>query len=460
MGGVLVLLFLTLSTAPAQSPPLPELALTTFPPAAREPISRAQREAVARPTDDAAVGALGRVLQAWEQWESAHQTYARAQALAPKVFDWPYLDAVVLQRLARQADAVVQLRKALAANPEYLPARVRLAEALLETGERAESKKLFDVLVREPAAEPAAEVGLGRIAAAEGRHDEAIKHFERAVALFPELGGAYYAAARSYRALGRTTNAESALAKHAQYGPRWPRIDDPALASVTSLRDDARASLVRGVGLASAGDTEGSIAAHEAALARDPSLVQAHANLISLYGAARNYAKAAEHYKAAVAAGFTNAQAHYDYGVILGLQEQWDAAEEMYRKALAANPLHAQAHNNLGQILERRRDFASAVAEYQQAVDAQPSFRLARFNLGRMLLALGRTDEAIAQFERLQQPVDAETPRYVFALSTAYVRSGRVTEGITLAGNAQRLATEYGQSELAAAIARELAKLK
>jgi tetratricopeptide (TPR) repeat protein len=460
MGRVLVLFFLTLSAATAQSPPLPDLALTSFPPAAREPISRAHREASAHPMDDAAVGALGRVLQAWEQWDAAHHTYARAQALAPKIFDWHYLDAVVLQRLARHADAVSQLRQAIAAAPEYLPARVRLAESLLETGEQVESKRLFEAIAREPAAEPAAEVGLGRIAAAAARHEDALKHFERAVALFPELGAAYYAAARSYRALGRTADADRALSLHARYGPRWPRLDDAILASVTLLRDDARADLLRGVSLAAAGDTEGSIAAHEAALARDPSLVQAHANLIGLYGSTRNWPKAEAHYRAAVAAGFNNAQAHYDYGVILGRQEQWEPAAEMYRKALAVNPLHVQARNNLGQILERRRDFAAAAAEYQQAVDVQPSFRLARFNLGRMLLALGRNDEAIVQFENVQQPVDAETPRYVFALSTAMVRTGKTAEGIKLAGDAQRLAIEYGQTDLAAAIARELAKLK
>jgi tetratricopeptide (TPR) repeat protein len=337
---------------------------------------------------------------------------------------------------------------------------MRLAEALLDTGERVESKRFFEAVAREAAAEPAAEVGLGRIAAAEGRHEEAIAHFERAIALFPELGAAYYAAARSYRALGRTADADRALSQHARYGPRWPRLDDPVLASVTLLRDDARADLQRGVSLAAAGDTEGSIAAHEAALARDPSLVQAHANLVGLYGSIRNWPKAAEHYRAAVAAGHNNAQAHYDYGVILGLQEQWEPAAEMYRKALAVNPLHVQAHNNLGQILERGRDFASAAAEYQQAVDAQPAFRLARFNLGRMLLALGRNEAAIVEFEKVQQPIDAETPRYVFALSTVYVRAGKTSEGIKLATDAQRLAIEYGQTDLAAAIARELAKLK
>ena len=101
-----------------------------------------------------------------------------------------------------------------------------------------------------------------------------------------------------------------------------------------------------------------------------------------------------------------------------------------------------------------------ALAQYRQAVDAQPKFRVGRFNFGRMLLVLGRLDQAIAQFEMLQQPVDAETPRYLFALSGAYVRAGRIADGVKLGDEARRLALQFGQTDFAAAIAAELAKLK
>ena len=212
--------------------------------------------------------------------------------------------------------------------------------------------------------------------------------------------------------------------------------------------------------LADTGDVTGAIAAHEAALARDPSLAQAHVNLISLYGRAGEFPKAEEHYRAAIAQGADLSEAHYDYGVLLGLQEKWDLAADAYRKALAVNPANAQARNNLGQVLERQRQFAAAADEYRQAVDSQPTFRLARFNLGRMLLALGRNEEAIVELSRLSQPEDAETARYVFALSAAHVRAGHRDEGIKWAIEARRLALQYGQSELAAIIERELAKLK
>jgi tetratricopeptide (TPR) repeat protein len=460
---VLVIGALAIGSIPlsAQRPqPLPTVAIDQFPPAARAAVSRAYKDAVAQPDNPAAVGALGRVLHAWEQWESAHQTYRRAHALAPKTFDWPYLDAVVLQRLARYADAVTQLEQAVALSTTYLPARVRLAEARLEAGDLDRSQREFEALVKEPRAEPAARMGLGRIAAMQGRHADAVSQFQQAVKLFPELGAAYYALARSYRALGRSEDAARALDEHARFGARWPGIEDPVLAAVNSTRDDPRALVRRGVALSEAGDVDGAIAAHEAALAADPSLVDAHASLVSLYGRKRDWQKVDEHYRAAVAARVELADLHYDYAVVQGLQERWGPAEEAYRRALTINPLHAQSRNNLGQILERRGDFTAAAAEYRRAVDAQPSFRLARFNLGRALLALGKTAEAIAEFEKLQQPRDAEAPRYLFGLATAHVRAGNKDAGVKYAIDARDLARTYGQRELADAIDREIAKLK
>jgi len=454
---VCAILFAVAQTA---LPPLPRLSLDTYPAAARTAISRAHRAATERSTDAETAGALGRTLHAWEQWESADQAYARAQALAPRAIEWPYLDAVVLQRLARHGEASARLRQVLVESPDYLPARVKLAESLLEAGDLDGSQRLFQALVREPAAEPAAEFGLGRIAAASEHHDAAVTHLQRAVVLFPEWGAAYYALARSYRALGRQAEAQRALERHQQYGARWPALADPLLAAVAALRDDARASVQRGVKLAERGDLEGAIAAHEAALVLEPSFAEAHANLITLYGRARNFPKAEEHYRAVVELGVNLSAAHYDYGVLLGLQDKWDLAAEAYRRAIEVNPLHAQAYNNLGQILERRRQLDAAADAYRTALASQPTFRLARFNLGRMLLALGRTDTAIVELEKIVEPRDAEAPRYLFALATAHVRAGHRDIGIKWATAARQLALEHGQDDLAAAIARDLATLK
>ena len=441
------------------APPLPALAIESYPAAARTAIAGAYDAARRAPDDAQRAGQLGRVLHAWEQWDAARTAYARAAALAPRSPEWRYLEGLVLLRLARPDLAADALRAALERAPAYLPAKLKLAEALLDAGELAESRARFAELT-DPACAPAVQFGLGTIAAREGRHAEAIAHLERAVALFPEFAAAHYALARSYRALGRAEQAEAALAKHAQFGSRWPAIADPIADSIAALREDPGALLQRGVKQADAGDLESAIASHEAALAINPSFAQAHANLISLYGRVRNWSKAEEHYRAVVALAVNVADAHYDYGVLLGLQERWDAAAGAYRQALALNPQHAQAHNNLGQIIERQGKVAEAGAEYRLAVESQPTLRIARFNLGRMLIAQGDNEAAATELAQLTEPLDAEAPRYLFALATAHLRAGRRDAAIQWATEARALAEKFGDTALAAAIEKDLARIR
>jgi tetratricopeptide (TPR) repeat protein len=444
----------------AKLPALPVIALETFPSDARTALETALAEARRSPPDAVAAGGLGITLQAWEQWGAAHLAYQRAQVLAPTSADWWYLDGMVLQRLVRPAEAVVAFQETLMLKPALLAARARLAEVLFDAGDLDASARAYEALATQPAAAPVGELGLGRLAARQGRHADAVKHFERAIVLFPQFGEAYYGLAQSLRALDRRDEARAALEQHRAYGTRWPAIDDPLAARVASVRDDPRAHLLRGLRLADAGDLAGAIDAHEAAVARDPSFAQAHANLISLYGRVQQWAKAEEHYKAVLALGYNVDEAHYNYGVLLGAQQRWSEAAAAYRLAVAANPLHAQARNNLGQLLEVDRKLDEAMEQYRQAVAANPQLRLARYNLGRMLLAARRYDDAIAEFERLREPQDAEAPRYWYGLAVAHVQAGRRDEGLALAREARRLAEAFGQHELTAAIDRDMASLK
>jgi len=399
-------------------------------------------------------------LHAWEQWETAHAAYTRAQSLASETADWPYLDGVVLQRLGRAAEAAVQFTRACERAPRAIPIKARLAEALYDAGDLEASLVAYTTLAGETAAAPIAALGLGRIAARAGRHDEAVAHFMRAITLFPEFGAAYYGLAQSLRALGRADEARDALKQQRTYGARWPALDDPLLALVAAMRDDPRGRLSRGLRQAELGDLAGAIASHEAALAGNPSLAQARANLISLYGRAGQWDKAEAQYRALLSMGFNEDEAHYNYGVLLGLQRRWSEAAAAYRLALQANPLHAQSHNNLGQLLESEGKRAEAVDHYKQALAADPQLRLARYNFGRMLLASRQFDQAAVEFEKLREPQDAESPRYLYALAVANVQAGRRDAGVTLAQQARQLAERFGQNDLVAAIDRDLAGLK
>ena len=67
----------------AQTPALPRLPLSAYATETRDAVEPMLKAAAARPTDASAAGALGRTLQAWQQWDAAHEAFRRAQTLEP-----------------------------------------------------------------------------------------------------------------------------------------------------------------------------------------------------------------------------------------------------------------------------------------------------------------------------------------------------------------------------------------
>ena len=100
------------------------------------------------------------------------------------------------------------------------------------------------------------------------------------------------------RGLGRSDEARKAVERAQKFGAAWPSVDDPAVARMRALREDAGPHLKRGLSLQKQGDVAGAIAEYEAAIAADARLVSAHVNLIALYGRQQNWEKAESHYRA------------------------------------------------------------------------------------------------------------------------------------------------------------------
>ena len=456
--GACLALLVLVAPPPLRAQDLPAIPLDTYPEVSRGPIGRALDDARAHPDDAARIGKLGMVLQAWEQYDTAASAYSRARALEQR-FEWFYLSGVVEARAGRQDAAVRLLTDAVALAPANLPARLALADARFEAGDTHRAAKDYAALTSGASA-PHAHYGLGRCLAARGDLPAALREFDEALRLFPEFGPAHYARGLALRSLGRAEEAKDALVRSQQLGTRWPAVDDPVLAGVRALRDDAAPHVTRGLALQTSGDDPGAIAEFEEALSANPEASAAHVNLIALYAKARDWPRAGAHYQALEKSGTVPVEARFNYALALAAQGRGAEAADLFRQVLAVNPHHAGALSSLAQLAEMEGKVPEAATLYGQAAAAAPQDPVIRFNVGRMLIAQRRFDDAVAELSPLRATEHPDRPKFLFALATANVLAGRVADGRQLAVEARDLARARGQGALADAIDRELAKIQ
>jgi tetratricopeptide (TPR) repeat protein len=441
-------------------PPIPQVKFDNFGPGIREHVRVAYQEAVSKPREALASGQLGMVLHTYEDHENAATCYRRARILAPNEFRWAYLLGVSQMALGRHHEAASTLQEALALNPDYLPARLKLAESLLAAGELDKSRQNYQLIIKKQAESAQAHYGLGRVSAAEQKFSPAIEYFIKAITLFPNYGAAHYALAMAYRETGNKPKTVEHLALSQKYKNIYPLTADPLLSEVANLNSGASDRIRRGQLLEAEGRLNESITEHERALEINPQLVQAHINLIQLYGRTGQPDRAELHYRAAVSLNPNIAEIHYNFGVMLLEQQRMQDASLAFRRSIEINPYFAEAHLNLGYILEKQQLYDEAMEHYQTAVSIKPNLRQAHFQFARMLIFKDRLQEAIKHLQQTLTPEDENTPRFIYALAAAYARAGEKETALMYARQARDRAKTLNQTELLGLIERDLRQLE
>ncbi|MCP5112624.1 MAG: tetratricopeptide repeat protein, partial [bacterium] len=142
---------------------IPEPNWDEFPDEVRKQIHSVYDPAAKAPDDHEAVGKLGMMLHGHMLHEEAQQGYQRARALAPDEFRWTYYLGIVSDSLDDRPTATALIRRATELDPEYAPARVRLADQLLEVGELEECEEHYRKAIEIDPKLASAHHGLGKL---------------------------------------------------------------------------------------------------------------------------------------------------------------------------------------------------------------------------------------------------------------------------------------------------------
>nr|AAR38498.1 TPR repeat protein [uncultured marine bacterium 583] len=215
-----------------------------------------------------------------------------------------------------------------------------------------------------------------------GELDEAVKSFEKALAIKPDYTEVNYNLGLTLQELGRLDAAVKSYEQALDIQP-----------------DYAEAHNNLGITLKELGQLDAAVQCYEKALAINPDYAEAHNNLGNALKDLNQLDAAVKSYEKTLAINPDYAEAHNNLGNVLKDLGQLDAAVKCYEKTLAINPDYAEAHNNLGNVLQDIDQLDAAVKCYEKALAINPDFAEAYSNRGNVLKDLNRLDEALVSYE-------------------------------------------------------------
>lgn len=232
-----------------------------------------------------------------------------------------------------------------------------------------------------------AHVEAGDRALADGDHELATAAYARALEVNPTDPQLLRlrSRARAYQIADRPEIARTDQLGELRYDVQALLASDP---------DHAAAYLtVRAVVLARIGDEQGSVAALDAALARDPGFPSAHLAIAERLGAAGRHEEARKHYEAALKSRPKHAGSLLGLGMLDLAAGRVDEGIERLRAALAVRD-DLNARLTLVDALVSKGALNEALAEAQKAAAASPEAAEPHRSLGRIYSMLDRLPDA------------------------------------------------------------------
>jgi Flp pilus assembly protein TadD len=99
----------------------------------------------------------------------------------------------------------------------------------------------------------------------------------------------------------------------------------------------------------------------------------------------------------------SDAESTYQLGVLYDRNGRSPEGVRMLRRAIALRAKYPDPHYQIGRIALEHEDYATALKELEEARRLLPDQEAIRLALGRTYQALGRTDEAKAEFAEVRR---------------------------------------------------------
>jgi Tfp pilus assembly protein PilF len=325
----------------------------------------------------------------------------------------------------------------LASVDAHATANYIVGNSFIHQGRADEAVERFQkALALEPGS-AAFHAGLGHAFSKKRQLDEAIIHYQKALEIGPDNATAHNDLGYCFLENGRVNEAMAHFQRALEIGP------DSA-----DVHNNLGSSFLR------TGRLDDAIIQYQKALETKPDFAEAHNNLGYVLFLKGRVNEAISHFQRALEIKPDFAEAHYDLGYSFLQTERLDEAIVHFRTAIELQPLFLKAYDDLGNAFRRKGMAAEAMACYQRAIELQPQFPPAQINLAWMLAtwpepSVRNGGRAVALAEEANRISRDKDPQILRTLAAAYAEAGRFPEAVLTAKQALALAVSQSNTGLA-----------
>jgi HemY protein len=374
-------------------PPPPRLA--TRPAELVRALAAATRESRSLFRPAAGLAQLARLYHANGFYPEALRCYRTLARIEPAEPRWPHLIATIESTYGRLAEAIPWERRAVHLAPTAAMARLRLGAMLLKSNQLAEAEAVYEALHRIAPDNAHALLGLARCRLRREDERRARDLLGQALAVQPDLAGAWALLSSLEEKAGHRESAEAARRRSET---RVREMADPWAADLADYCYDAyQLSVAADV----AQDPQRGCALLRRAIALAPS--------VGAY--------------------------HHQIAKLLIERHEKDAAREELERAVELAPTDSEAWSTLITLLLETKDQRAGLEALARALRLCPDSGYLHFLNGNRLMSASRYDEAIREFETAKRLHPAEIRSYI-QLSRIYVITAQFTKALAEARQA------------------------
>lgn len=251
---------------------------------------------------------------------------------------------------------------ALAAGPATIAALMWCAWS--QTSCWRDSESLWNRTLQVTADNDVVENGLGAALAKNRRVDEAIPHYQRALAFNPGSSEAHYNLGMALQQKGLAEEAIVHYQKTIELEP-----------------DSAGARNNLGTILLQKGELDRAIAYYQEAVGIDSDYAEAHSNLGFALHQEGRLDEAIPEYQTALKIKPGMPETRLNLGIAFQQKGEMGKALEQFEQAVKINPDSSKAQNDLGLALLQSGNVNGAITHFQRALEIEPGYAAARSNL-------------------------------------------------------------------------------